>query len=263
LSPLAVRIALSFVIAGLWIGAVTLWGERLGVRKAGLIANLPSNIVISLIFVALTRGTDFAVGLTAGIPMGMLIDTIFLVVFMFALRLGTWPALGLALLAWGASASIVVGLIPPLGFWLAAAVYFVAALITFRLATGLLPPSTPEKKPVAFSWRILGLRAFFAGSVVAGAVSLAQVAPPYMTGVLATFPAVLSSTMVILSTSQGPDFARATGRILILSSTNIVVYTAVAGLAFPLLGPWMGTLAAFTAAFLYILLLGKVIERLR
>ena len=263
MTPLVIRIALSFVIAGIWIGAVTLLGERLGVRRAGLIANLPSNIVISLIFVALTRGTDFATGLTAGIPMGMLIDTIFLAVFMFTLRLGTWPALGLALLAWAVSASIVVGLIPPLGFWVAAAIYIVIALLIFRLATTFLPPSTPEKKSVAFSWRILGLRAFFAGSVVAGAVSLAQVAPPYMTGVLATFPAVLSSTMVILSMSQGPDFARATGRILILSSTNIVVYAAVASLTFPFFGPWLGTFLAFTAAFVYILLLGKVIERLR
>jgi hypothetical protein len=262
-NPIVVRIALSFVIAGLWIAAVTLLGERLGVRRAGLIANLPSNILISLIFVALTKGDAFAASLTAGIPMGMLIDTIFLVVFMFTLSRGTWQALGLALLAWGISASIVVGLIPPLGFWTAAAVYLVVALLAFWLATARLPPSTPKKKPVSFSWRILGLRAFFAGGVVAGSVSLAQVAPPYMTGVLATFPAVLSSTMVILSMSQGPDFARATGRVLVLSSTNIVVYAAVAGLAFPLFGPWLGTLAAFAASFLYILLLGKVIERLR
>ena len=263
MNPLITRIALSFVIAGLWISAATLAGERLGARRAGLIANLPSNILISLIFVALTRGPDYAVGLTAGVPMGMLIDTIFLVVFMFALRFGLWPALGMALLSWVLSALFVIRLLPPLGFWTAAAVYLVVALLLFRLATALLPPTTPEKKPVQFSWKILGLRAFFAGGVVAGAVSVAQVAPPYMTGILATFPAVLSSTMVILTLSQGADFARATGRILILSSTNIVVYAAVAGLLFPLIGAWLGTLAAFATAFLFILLLGKVIERLR
>ncbi|MCX7028348.1 MAG: hypothetical protein NT061_12895 [Spirochaetes bacterium] len=257
------RIALSFVVAGLWISAATLAGERLGVRRAGLITNLPSNILISLLFVALTKGTDFAVNLTAGVPMGMLIDTIFLVVFMAALRYGTWPALGAALAAWILSAALVVGILPPLGFWTASAIYVVFALLLFRLVTAILPSKTPEKKPVTFSWKVLSIRAFFAGSVVAGAVSLAQVAPPYMTGVLATFPAVLSSTIVILSLSQGPDFARATGRILVLSSTNIVVYAAVAGLFFPIAGPWLGTLAAFAAAFLYIFLLGKLIQRLR
>ena len=94
--------------------------------------------------------------------------------------------------------------------------------------------------------------------MVAGAVAIAQVAPPYMTGVLATFPAALSSTMVIISLSQGILFAQATGKIILLSSTNIIVYAALVALSFPVLGPWLGTLLSFAGAFGFILILGKI-----
>ncbi len=263
MSELVIRIGLSFLVAGFWIGGATLIGERLGVRKAGLITNLPSNILISLLFVALTRGPEYASALTAGVPMGMLIDTIFLVVYIFALPFGVWKALALGLTVWALSAALVLGLLPPMGFWTASAIYILGAAALYFLVTARLPRRTPEKKPVSFSWRILGMRAFFAGCVVSGSVTIAQVAPPYMTGIFATFPAVLTSTMVILSLSQGVAFAQATGRILIISSSNIVVYAAVAGLVLPLAGPWLGTLIAFLAALLFILLLGKLIEKLR
>ncbi len=68
--------------------------------------------------------------------------------------------------------------------------------------------------------------------------------------------------MVILTRSQGPIFARAAGRIMILSSSNIIVYACFAGLLFPLIGPWLGTLASFAVAFGFVFILGKVTARI-
>lgn len=256
------RIALSFVIAGVWIAAATLVGERLGSRKAGLIGNLPSNILISLLFMALTKGPDYAAAATAGVPMGMAIDSIFLAVLIFALGKGLAAALGLALAAWAVVATLAVAVLPPLGYAASLAAFAAAALSLFFLADARLGREKVEKKPVAFSWKVMVLRAFFAGTIVAGAVAIAQVAPPYMTGVLATFPAVLTTTMVILVRSQGVAFARATGKILILSNVNIIVYTTCVGLLYPTVGPWLGTLLAFAASIVSIYLVGRLTQRL-
>ncbi|MCE1195051.1 hypothetical protein LWX53_00935 [bacterium] len=256
------RIALSFVIAGVWIAAATLVGERLGSRKAGLIGNLPSNILISLLFMALTKGSDYAAAATAGVPMGMAIDSIFLAVLIFALGRGLAAALGLALASWAVVATLAVAVLPPLGYAASLAVFAAAALSLFLLADARLGREKVEKKPVPFSWKVMALRAFFAGTIVAGAVAIAQVAPPYMTGVLATFPAVLTTTMVILARSQGVAFARATGKILILSNVNIVVYTTCVGLLYPTVGPWLGTLLAFAASVVSIYLVGRLTQRL-
>jgi Protein of unknown function (DUF3147). len=83
MNPVLVRIALSFFIAGFWIAFATVLGERLGSHKAGLIANLPSNILISMLFMGITRGPEYAAAATAGVPMGMMVDSVFLAVFIF------------------------------------------------------------------------------------------------------------------------------------------------------------------------------------
>lgn len=262
MNPVITRILLSFFIAGTWIAGTTLLGERLGSRKAGLIANLPSNILISLLFMAATKGTDYAAAATAGVPMGMTIDTIFLAVLILTLHLGIWKALALALCSWAVTAFFVVSFLPSLSYAVSSLVFVIVALILFLIVSARIKGEHAERKPVKFSWLVVAIRAFFAGSVVATAVALAQFAPPYMTGVLATFPAVLTSSMVILTRSQGPVFARAAGRIMILSSSNIIVYACFAGLLFPLLGPWLGTLASFAIAFGFVFILGKVTARI-
>ncbi|MDP2791158.1 MAG: hypothetical protein Q8O15_05305 [Rectinemataceae bacterium] len=263
MNPLYIRIALSFIIAGIWIAAATFLGERLGSRKAGLIANMPSNILISLIFVALTRGSEYAAATTVGVPMGMMIDTVFLAVFIFALAWGLWAALAVALASWALCAVFVLVVLPPLEFGLSLLVYIVVALFLFLLVHWKLGVKKAVKKPVRFSWKVAAVRAFFAGSVVAGAVTIAQVAPPYMTGVLATFPAALTSTLVILTMSQGRDFTQATGKMLILSSCNIIVYTTCAGALFPSVGPWWGTLISFAASLCFIVLLNRVTVKIK
>ena len=263
MNPVVIRIALSFVVAGVWIAAATIFGERLGTKKAGLLANMPSNILVSLLFMALTRGPEYVSAATAGVPMGMMVDSVFIVVFIFSLRLSLGAALGLSLAAWAVCSIFVLVVLPPLGFIESIIVYVVVALLLFLFVQAKLRVGKVEKKPVLFSWKIAALRAFFAGSVVAGAVTLAQVAPPYMTGVLATFPAALTSTLVILAKSQGKAFAQATGKMLILSSGNIIVYATCAGILFPLIGPWLGTLLSFGVSIVFVLLLGKLTAKLR
>jgi hypothetical protein len=246
MNPVVVRIIISFFVAGAWIAGTTLIGERLGARKAGLISNLPSNILISLLFVALTKGPEYASDATAGVPTGMLIDTIFLVVFIFVLKYGIIQALTASLATWAVSAAIVLKVLPPMNFIGSTIAYVIVAVALFIAVRAALPRVAPNKKPTTFSWKIVGIRAFFAGTVVAGAVTIAQFAPPYMTGIFATFPAA---------------FTQATGKILIISSTNLVVYVIFAGILFPLVGPWLGTLVSFAAAFGYILLMGKVLAK--
>jgi hypothetical protein len=256
------HIALAFVIAGLWISLATLAGERLGSRLGGLIANLPSNILVSLLFMALTRGSGYAAGAAGSVPIGMAVDTVFLLALVAALRRGLVFALGAGLLAWIAAAAAAIAL-PPLSPLAGIGVYAVVTAASFAIADLALKIRAVPKKPVPFRPATLAVRAFFAGTIVAGAVTVAQFAPPYLTGIVSVFPAVLLSTMTILTRAQGPDFARATGKVLILSSSNIIVYGLVVALLFPLVGPWWGTLCAFAAALAYVALLLPISKGIR
>ena len=256
------RIALAFVIAGLWISLATLAGERLGSRLGGLIANLPSNILVSLLFMALTRGPEYASQAAGSIPVGMAVDTLFLLAVVATLKRGLVPALVAGLVAWFAAAALAASL-PPLSPLMSILLYVAVCALCFAIADLALKVRSVPKKPVPFKPATIFVRALFAGTIVALAVAAAQVAPPYLIGIISVFPAVLLSTMTILTRAQGPDFARATGKVLILSSSNIIVYGLAVALLFPAIGPWWGTLCAFAAALGYVALLLPLSRKIR
>jgi len=260
-SDAILHIALAFAVAGIWISLSTLAGERLGTRLGGLVANLPSNILVSLLFMALTRGSAYAAQAAGSVPVGMIVDTIFLLVFVAALGWGLVPALVASLASWLAAALLVLSL-PPLSTAWAIGLYAVVCALAFLVANRVVKARAVPKRSVPFRPSTVLVRALFAGTIVALAVAIAQLAPPYLTGVLAVFPAVLLSTMTILTRAQGRDFAKATGKVLIVSSSNIIVYGAAVALLYPAIGPAWGTLCAFGAAAAYVALLLPLTRRI-
>ena len=256
------RLVISFIIAGTWISVASLLAERLGSLFGGLIANMPSNIVVSMIFMSLVKGDGFAAEAARAVPLGMAIDTIFLFVFMATAGLGILRAVPLSLAAWGICAWLVFTL-PPIPFWGGIALFIILALGCFVVAERVMKIRSVPKQPRPFNALAFGLRAVFAGTVVAGAVAASNFAPPYLTGILATFPAVLLSTMSILTLSQGPAFSRGSGKILLISSSNIIVYAFCVQASFPAFGAIWGTLLSFAAALCWIALLRPVMAKVR
>jgi hypothetical protein len=156
------------------------------------------------------------------------------------------------LLAWSAT------VVPVAGLWANVGIYVGGALVLFLIAEyGMKIPAVPGSGKKYTSLQI-AIRALFAGGLVAGVIVLSGFVPPYATGIISTFPAVLMSSMVILYINQGADFARATGKILILSSSNIVVYAISVYYLFPVLGIAGGTIISFIAAFIWVLALRPV-----
>lgn len=257
-----IRLLISFIIAGTWISIAALLAERLGSLFGGLIANMPSNIVVSMIFMSLVKGEDFAAEVARAVPLGMAIDTLFLFVFMATAGLGILKAVPLSLAAWAGCAWLAFTF-PPIPFWGGIALFVVLALGCFLAAEVVMGIRSVPKQPKPFNPLAFGLRAVFAGTVVAGAVAASTFAPPYLTGILATFPAVLLSTMSILTLSQGPAFSRGAGKILLISSSNIIVYAFCVQASFPAFGFLWGTLISFVAALLWIALLRPVMARVR
>jgi signal transduction histidine kinase len=252
---------ISFITAGIWIGGATLIAERLGSKKGGLVSNLPSTILIALVFVALVQDTRFAAAATDAVPIGMLIDTLFLLVFILLVKHGLIKTVLLSLATWFVlafaarhvhSSNIILNII----------LYTAVAVGTYLLLEYKTDIPAKGKNRKKYTPGSLLIRALFAGSVVAGTIILSTFAGTYWVGLFSTFPAVMLSTMVILTVNQGADFARAVGKIMILSSTNIIVYSVGVSLTYPSLGIALGTILSFGLAFLWILLLHPVIQKL-
>ncbi len=251
----------SFLVGGIWIGASTLLAERLGSTKGGLVTNLPSTILVALVFVALVQGPGFAAAATTAVPIGMLIDTLFLALLILLLKYGLITAGLLSLASWFILAFLAQK-IHSTHMVLNVILYFATAAASYLfLEYGVKIPAQ-EKNRGKYSPGSLIIRALFAGSVVAGTTIISTVAGTYWVGLFSIFPAVMLSTMVILTLTQGADFARATGKVMILSSTNIIIYALGVALTYPAIGVVFGTIVSFGMAFLWVLILHPLIRKI-
>jgi len=258
---LLLKTVVSFFVAGVWIGGFTLLAERLGSKRGGLLANLPSTVLVALVFVALVRDARFAAEATDAVPIGMLIDTVFLSVFILLLKYGLVRAAVSSLSVWFVLAYFAQRLhLSNIVFNIL--IYVVVALgvyVFLEYGVGIPARGRSRKRYTVGS---LLVRVFFAGGVVAGTTVISSFAGTYWVGLFSTFPAVMLSSMVILTVNQGVEFARATGKVMILSSTNIIVYALGVSVTYPVLGVLFGTIVSFITAFLWVLLLHPVIQRL-
>jgi hypothetical protein len=250
-TPFLGRVLFSFFIAGSWIAFATLLAERLGSKLGGLITNLPSNILISLIFIALTQGTLFVKQAVPGIPVGMLIDTLFLLVFIILLKYSLLLSIIGSLFTWFTLAilSAIINyhwLIPNL------VAYVLVTVLSFIMLEKFSKIPSRSRSSKRYSWQQILIRAIFAGGVVASVVLISKFFDPYTVGIFSTFPAVLLSTMVILTINQSREFARATGKVLVLSSTNIVVYGLGVYWSYPRWGIFLGTIVSFLLAVIWV-----------
>lgn len=253
------KVFISFIAAGIWIGGATLIAERLGSQRGGLIANLPSTVLIALIFVALVNNAGFAAQATRAIPMGMTIDTVFLLVFIILLDKGLVKAVFISLLTW-LMLAFIAGLIQYSNTALNILMYVLVAAASFLILEYRfrIPHQARHRKKFTVSNSLI--RALFAGSVVAGTTVVSAFAGTYWVGLFSTFPAVMLSSMVILSLNRGREFARATGKIMILSSTNIIIYALAVSLTYPGLGIFPGTVASFGLSVGWVLLMHPLIK---
>ncbi len=245
------KILLAFFVAGGFITLLTLLAERFGSTIGGLVANLPSNILITMIFISLTKGNPFLQNMIPAIPIGMLIDTFFLLVFVLLLRYRISTAIAGSLLTW-LTLAILANRIPSNLLWINAAFYMIITLLVWLWVEHRVDIPVRGRSGKRYTPFQITVRALFAGTIVGSVVTIAHFVPPYLTGIVSTFPAVLFSSMVILSLNQGREFARATGKVMILSSTNTVIYAISVYYTFPLLGVAGGTLVSLIFAVLWV-----------
>lgn len=260
---LVVKILFSFVVAGSWVTLATIISERFGSKIGGLVGNLPSNIVVSLFFMAWMNTPEFAAQAAQTVPFGMLIDSVFLFVLIAALKkYGNW-SFGIAIIVWFLLAVPVVllGYDDMLTGILA---YMIVTVILFLVLEKKFSIRSVEKKTTkAYDKTELLGRAALAGGTVATTVAVASFAGPVWGGILSTFPAVMTSTMYLLTRSQGPDFARATGKVMLAASANIIFYGVAVYLTYPAFGMVIGTIVSYIAAAVFVVGFYPVLKKIR
>jgi hypothetical protein len=241
-------LVLSFVITVVWVTVATVVAERWGTKVGAVVTTLPSSAVVAFWFIAVEQGADFAARSAVVIPAEMGINVVFLGIFVALSGRGLPVALAGALGGWTVLSTLLYAsdMDDLLLSWLLFIAMIAGVTVWLRASHRF---SQQPGRHISYTPGELAFRGVFAGLMISVSVVGAAVAGPVMAGILSVFPAIFTSTMVILYLRQGREFTGAVGTIMVVSSTNVVVYTTVVHFMYPGWGLVAGTMAALTVSY--------------
>ena len=255
------KILLSFLLGGVWITFSTIIAERFGSKLGGVLAGLPSTVIISLFFIGWTQSPTIASKATTVVPIIMGIDALFVVVYALLINRNFLIALGGALLFWAVSSFILVllrfdsFLISLIGF-----AVFVALSFYILEKRKTFPSESP--KYTKYTAPMLIIRGILSGSIIAFAVLIAKIAGPLIGGMFSVFPAVMISTMIITHFAYGTKFSIAVLKIIMVSGpVNVVAYAIAVRYLYGSLGLIWGTLISFIISVISSFLVYQFVKK--
>jgi hypothetical protein len=258
-----VTVVLFGVLAGLVAMGATVAIERWGGVTGGLVATLPSTILPAAWGMFAATGGEGFVDAMAGVPPGMLLNVLFLLL---------WRELPPRLPRTSLRVRLVIMTTIALGAWLLGAVGVVLGTAELRrrgipsiavaaATTGLIaalgivacwrPRAAPRGSRSVAAPALLA-RGILAGMAIAAALVIAAHGGGLAAGVASVFPAIFLTTMVSLWLAQGEAVPGGAVGPMMLGSTGIGAYALIAAAAMPAWGPLVGTVLAWLGAVLLV-----------
>ena len=253
-------ILISALLAGVVATAVTVAIEKWGGLVGGLLGTIPSTIVPAGIGMYLAGGEEEVVVSMAVVPLGMLLNALFLggwlvlprwfskashpLLMTSAGALGLWFVLGFAV--WFLLQNTVVGML--LTEQELAAVGLVL-LMFIAVAFNWRPQPTPKGKN-AVSKLVLLARGSMAALAIGVAVWMAGLGFPLLAGLASVFPAIFLTSMVALWLAQGPSVPQGAAGPMMLGGTSVAVYANLAMWSLPAYGVLLGSVVAWFGSVL-------------
>jgi hypothetical protein len=218
------KLALSFLLGGLWVTAASVAAERLGSKIGGVVGGLPSTAVVAYGFIAWTQGAQAAYAATTVFPLAFAVNAFYLVAYAATSPRGLWAGIGAALLTWLAGEALVLWL-DTRSLWISIAAWIAALVVAYLALERWLQVRSHEQVVIRYTTGQMLGRAAFAGGIVALAILGSRVGGPTWGSIFASFPALYTSTLILVSRSAGVAFSRSLTTPLTVSSlVNVTVF---------------------------------------
>lgn len=233
-------LVLKMAVTGLFVTLATVVAERLGPTVGALVATLPVSAGPVYVFLALDHDAAFiSASAVASLALNAITAIYVTIYVLLAQRRTMWISVSLALAVW-LPAALVLGSIQ----W-AAWSAFILNLVVFTLCFFIVEPFTFVPMPSATRpWYDFAVRSGMVALLVAAVVMLSFRIGPTGSGVLAVFPVIYTSIMVILHHRVGGP---ATAAVLANAIPGLAGFGA-ALLTLHLAAVPLGTVAALSLA---------------
>jgi uncharacterized membrane protein (GlpM family) len=236
---------LAFAVGSLWVSIITIVAEKKGSVLGGILGGLPSTSAFSFFFIGINQSSAAAVQATTLFPLAFGITSAYLFFFAFFAQKGFSRGIFASLFIWFAFSGLIVasGL---RDFGLSLVGGAVISVLTYYSFTKKLRLQNLKGEMRVYKIREVVLRGVGAGSLVLTSVLLSQIGGPVLGGIAAAFPAIFTSTLIILNRSRGTEFSRAVTKPLVLSGIlTVIPFSVAVRYLYPSLGIWLGTLFSY------------------
>lgn len=242
------KLILAFVVGSTMVTLATVAAERLGSKIGGLIGGIPSAVAISLFFIGYTETPRLATEATSTIPLTMALNGLFLVVYVGLARWGAGIAMAGALFFWFGLASLAILL--NFNSFLLSLLFFLLSLIgSYLILEKCYHLPSTGKNPVRYTPMQILFRALFSGFMISGAVYSSRVGGPVWGGIMAPFPTIYISTLIIMANSRGVEFSRRMAKPLLVSAMiNVLTYSTAVRYFYLPFGLAAGTVLALAVS---------------
>ncbi len=256
------QLVVTFLVGSLWLTGASILAEKFGSKIGGVIAGMPSSIVIALFFIGLTQTPIAASQATVVVPLIMGIDGLFIVTYVFLVRRSFLLALISSLFVW-VCLSFVLVLVHFHNFGLSLFGFLVLLLLSYGVMEYVLHVKSLAGRKTSFTFSSLLVRGLVSGLIITLAVAFAKLGGPLIGGVFASFPAVFLSTMILTYFAQGRAFSVSVMKTLMLSGTiNTTVYASAVRFLYPPFGLIGGTIGSFLLSLVSMYLVYLLVKKI-
>ena len=245
------------VFAGLVAILVTVAIERFGGFIGGVLGTIPSTIIPAAAGVYAIEGEESLIASMSVVPIGMLINGMFLGVWIvfpnyinitnlklpitILVSLCTWAVL--AFISLLIARQVTDGMISEAMLGIIGLVALAILAVRFNIQSRDAPKGK-NKVPLA----ILSIRGIAAGLAIAACLVLAELGLPFVAGLASAFPAIFLTSMVALWISQGPQVPQGAAAPMMLGGASVSVYALLAMWSLPSFGIVIGSIVAWFGA---------------
>ena len=245
------------VFAGLVAILVTVAIERFGGFIGGVLGTIPSTIIPAAAGVYAIEGEESLIASMSVVPIGMLINGMFLGVWIVfpkyinkdnlklpittLVSLGTWAVL--AFISLLIARQVTDGMISEVTLGIIGLVALAILAVRFNIQSRDAPKGK-NKVPLV----ILSIRGIAAGLAIAACLVLAELGLPFVAGLASAFPAIFLTSMVALWISQGPQVPQGAAAPMMLGGASVSVYALLAMWSLPSFGIVIGSIVAWFGA---------------
>jgi hypothetical protein len=224
-----------FLVAGVSLAA-RWWGPTIG----GLLMGLPWFTGPVLFVLTFDKGIEFGVGAAIGIELAVLCVGGFILAYGLLSRRWRWPVcLSAAVLTFFATGWLMqlvgVHLLPDgpaAKLPIAAGIGFASLAATYAL----LPKPTSPPVLQSLPWWDIPMRMVATGALVAAIVTAADVLGPQLSGILGTYPVILTVVTAFTQHRWGRDAVLRVLRGITLSLFSFVAFFLIVGTLLPVVG---------------------------